>query len=85
MPFFIFGSRLILELLGRFPGIVIAGAARPGWIAGGLVIGDPALAAVVPAAPALHYVASAADAVSVLALARWLACRRGAAGALAKS
>lgn len=85
VPFIIYGSQLILKLLDRFPVIVTAGAALLGWIAGGLIVGDPALTALWPAAATAHYAASAVGAVTVVAVARWLAHRRGAAGAPARS
>jgi len=80
VPFIVFGAQLILKLLDRFPIIVIAGAALLGWIAGGLIVGDPFLKPYLPAHAALHYAASGAGAVLVIATGRWLARRRAAAG-----
>jgi YjbE family integral membrane protein len=45
MPMIIFGSAVVLKLLTRFPVLVMAGGALLGYIAGQVVIGDPALAA----------------------------------------
>ncbi|MEJ8800000.1 TerC family protein [Trinickia caryophylli] len=42
IPLIVWGSTLVLKLLDRFPIIVAAGAALLGWIAGGLIINDPA-------------------------------------------
>ncbi|MCC8403566.1 TerC family protein [Paraburkholderia sp. MMS20-SJTN17] len=42
IPLIVWGSQLILKLLDRFPVIVLFGAALLGWIAGGLIINDPA-------------------------------------------
>ncbi|WP_429555101.1 TerC family protein [Paraburkholderia sp. MM5477-R1] len=42
IPLIVWGSRLILKLLDRFPGIVLFGAGLLGWIAGGLMVNDPA-------------------------------------------
>jgi YjbE family integral membrane protein len=42
IPLIVWGSQLILKLLDRFPTIVLFGAALLGWIAGGLMINDPA-------------------------------------------
>lgn len=42
IPLIVWGSTLVLRLLDRFPFIVAAGAALLGWIAGGLIINDPA-------------------------------------------
>jgi predicted tellurium resistance membrane protein TerC len=80
VPFIIFGAQIILRLLDRFPVIVTAGAALLGWIAGGLVIGDPIFEPLLPGTAVLHYAASAAGAVFVVAAGRWLARRRAAAG-----
>ncbi|WP_233803216.1 TerC family protein [Paraburkholderia sp. HP33-1] len=42
IPLIVWGSQQILKLLDRFPSIVLFGAALLGWIAGGLIINDPA-------------------------------------------
>jgi len=84
VPFIVYGSQLILRLLDRFPVMVAAGAALLGWIAGGLIVGDPIARPILPDSPAIHYAASAAGAACVIGLARWLARRRGTAGAPAR-
>jgi len=43
MPLIIFGSTLVLKVLERFPVLVVAGGALLGWIAGEVVVTDPAL------------------------------------------
>lgn len=45
IPLIIFGSRLVLAMLTRFPVLVWAGAGLLGWIAGELIGADPDLAA----------------------------------------
>ncbi|MGH6835990.1 MAG: TerC family protein [Methylocella sp.] len=45
IPLIVFGSRLVLALLSRFPILVWAGAGLLGWIAGNLIGADPDLAA----------------------------------------
>jgi len=80
VPFIIFGAQIILKLLDRFPVIVTAGAALLGWIAGGLIVGDPIAEPILPAGDLLKYAASAAGAVFVVVAGRWLARRRMAAG-----
>ncbi|MBS1163434.1 MAG: rane protein [Burkholderiaceae bacterium] len=80
VPFIVFGAQIILKLLDRFPMIVTAGAALLGWIAGGLIVGDPIAEPVLPPGEALKYVASAVGAVLVVVAGRWLARRRAAAG-----
>ncbi|SIT44178.1 Integral membrane protein, YjbE family [Paraburkholderia ribeironis] len=42
IPLIVWGSQLVLKLLDRFPIVVVLGAALLGWIAGGLIINDPA-------------------------------------------
>ena len=80
VPFIVFGSQLILKLLDRFPIIITAGAALLGWIAGGLIVGDVIVAPYMPASAAVGYAASAAGAVFVVAMARWLSHRRASRG-----
>ena len=43
VPIIIAGSKLVLFLIDRFPFIVTAGAGLLGWIAGGMIVTDPAL------------------------------------------
>jgi YjbE family integral membrane protein len=80
VPFIVFGAQIILKLLDRFPIIVTAGAALLGWIAGGLIVGDPILQPVLPASRALYYAACIAGATFVVLAGRWLARRRAATG-----
>jgi YjbE family integral membrane protein len=42
IPLIVWGSQLVLRLLDRFPIVITLGAALLGWIAGGLIINDPA-------------------------------------------
>ena len=42
VPLIVFGSTLMLRLLTRFPILVVAGAALLGWVAGEIMISDPA-------------------------------------------
>ncbi len=43
VPLIVFGSTLVLLLLNRFPILVVAGAALLGWVAGEIMVSDPAL------------------------------------------
>jgi YjbE family integral membrane protein len=43
IPLIVFGSTLILKVMGRFPVIIVAGAALLGWLAGEMMLVDPAL------------------------------------------
>jgi YjbE family integral membrane protein len=76
VPFIVFGSQLILNLLDRFPVIVMLGGALLGWIAGGLIIGDSILEGLVPQTTATRYAVSAATAVMVVVFAKVLQARR---------
>ncbi|HEY3597278.1 MAG TPA: TerC family protein [Paraburkholderia sp.] len=42
IPLIVWGSTLVLKLLDRYPIVTALGAALLGWIAGGLIINDPA-------------------------------------------
>ncbi|KVE35419.1 TerC family protein [Burkholderia sp. BDU5] len=42
IPIIVWGSTLVLKLLDRFPIFITLGAALLGWIAGGLMVNDPA-------------------------------------------
>lgn len=70
VPFIVLGSQLVLKLLDRFPFIVTLGGALLGWIAGGLMVTDPALRAALPMTPSVGYVASALGAVFVVSVAK---------------
>jgi YjbE family integral membrane protein len=43
IPLIVFGSTLILKVMDRFPVIITAGAALLGWLAGEMMLTDPAL------------------------------------------
>ncbi len=45
IPLIVFGSTLILKVMERFPVIITAGAALLGWLAGEMMLSDPALSA----------------------------------------
>ena len=40
VPFIIFGSQVVMRLMGRFPLVIYFGAGLLGWIAGGMVVSD---------------------------------------------
>ncbi len=52
IPLIVFGSTLILKVMDRFPLIIVAGAALLGWLAGEMMLVDPALAPWLGAVPA---------------------------------
>ena len=49
IPIIVWGSQLVIKLMDRFPIIIVLGAMLLGWIAGGLLLGDPLLKTWVPA------------------------------------
>jgi YjbE family integral membrane protein len=81
VPFIIFGSQLILKLLDRFPIIILLGGGLLGWIAGGLIVGDPVITPYVPDGPAVYYGACIAGAAIVIAVAKLLERKRAGAPA----
>jgi len=43
VPVVVFGSTIVMKLIGRFPAIITAGAALLGWVAGDMLDSDPIL------------------------------------------
>lgn len=80
IPLIIFGATLIMMLLERFPIIAIAGGALLGWIAGEVLVSDPAyadrLAAAIPHAKTVFEVGGAVITVAVGYFLQWRAARR---------
>ena len=77
IPLIIFGSTIILKLMNRFPIIITAGAALLGWVAGEMVLTDPAIHDFIEAHHWLHNVVPALGAVLVVAIGKLLASRSG--------
>ena len=75
IPMIVFGSQVLLRVLGRFPILVMLGGGLIGWIAGDILVSDPAIAspAVRRAAPGIDCEALLAVLVVAvgMALARW--------------
>jgi len=82
IPLIIAGAALIMMVLDRFPILVWAGAALLGWIAGELMLSDPAVTSRLGEAVAHRYemVAAAIGAMIVVAIG-YLLSRRAAASA----
>lgn len=84
IPIIVWGSQLVIKLMDRFPVIIIGGGMLLGWIAGSMIVTDPALANpdVMPQWPKLppsdivRYAAGVAGALLVLVLGKWLAARQ---------
>jgi YjbE family integral membrane protein len=76
IPIVVYGSKLVITLMDRFPLVITAGAALLGWIAGGMLLTDPAFpAGMAQAVPYAHYVFGGVGAVLVV-LAGKLLCRQ---------
>jgi YjbE family integral membrane protein len=75
IPLIIFGSTLILKLMGRFPVIITLGAGLLGWVAGEMALTDPAVTGFVEHHHYLHNILPALGAVSVIALGKFLVAR----------
>jgi YjbE family integral membrane protein len=89
IPIIVWCSQIILKLMERYPAIITAGGALLGYIAGSMIIRDPALAGlwqppafvvgeshVYYGGIAIDYVAGAAGAVLVVLIGKLLARRR---------
>lgn len=83
IPLIIFGSTLLLKVMERFPIIVTAGAALLGFLAGEMLLTDPAVVSQFGELPhAVVNVAGAIGAVIVVGLGTALQRRRSAQAAL---
>jgi YjbE family integral membrane protein len=93
IPIIVWCSQIILKLMERYPFIITAGGALLGYIAGSMIIRDPALAGlwqppafevgeshVYYGGVAIDYLAGAVGAVLVVVVGKALARRRAAAG-----
>jgi YjbE family integral membrane protein len=85
IPIIVGGSQMVIALMDRFPSIITLGGMLLGWIAGTMAVGDPALAAHLPAASpgqaapeagaALRYGAGIVGALLVLLVGKFVAAR----------
>ncbi len=67
IPIIIWGSTLITMLMQRWPVIVVIGAAFLGWVAGDMLIADPAAQTFTVAYPFLHWAVPGVFAAAVVA------------------
>ena len=81
IPLIIYGSTLILKLMGRFPVIITIGAGLLGWVAGEMALSDPSISGWAAQQHTLHMLAPAIGAVLVVATGKWLVMRAQAAAA----
>lgn len=73
VPIIVWGSQLVIKLMEKYPVVITMGAALLGWLAGGMIVTDPAVApwfkTNVPNASAL---AGALGAVLLVVFAKWM-------------
>ena len=76
IPIVVWGSQLVLKLMDRYPIVITAGGALLGWIGGGMMVSDPALpAGLFDGIPYPKHLVSAAGALLVIAIGKWLSAR----------
>lgn len=83
IPIVVWGSKLVLALMDRFPVVITAGGALLGWIGGGMLVTDPAFPSVWrEIVPHTAYLASGLGALLVVVAGKWLASRQRAPHAI---
>jgi YjbE family integral membrane protein len=83
IPIIVWGSQLVIKLMDRFPSIITFGGMLLGWIAGTMLVSDPALAVADTLAwmpkleqtAVIKYAAAVTGALLVLAIGKYLAAR----------
>lgn len=68
IPLVIFGSKLMIGLMNRFPVIILLGAALVGWVGGETIVSDVSIRDFVEGNTWLHYLVPALGAILVLAI-----------------
>lgn len=80
IPLIVWSSQIVLHYMERYPIIVTLGAGLLGYVAGSMMVSDPAIKESAHAlVPAVNYAAGALGAVLVVALGHWIARRRAEA------
>ncbi|MCX7185501.1 MAG: TerC family protein [Nitrosospira sp.] len=79
VPIIVWGSKLVMKLMDRFPLTIVIGAGLLGWIAGDMTVTDAATKEWIQSSmPLLHWFAPAAGALLVVMLGKWLAAQASA-------
>lgn len=78
IPLVIFGSKLMIKLMDRFPVIILLGAALIGWVGGETIISDVAIKSFVDANGWMHYAVPALGAALVLAIGKMAGAKKSA-------
>ena len=81
IPLIIFGSTMLLKVMERFPLIITLGAALLGFLAGEMLLSDPAVTERITVPHAVVTAASVACALLVVAIGRFLSHRNAAKAA----
>lgn len=71
IPLVVFGSKMMIKLMDRFPIIIWLGAGLIGWVGGETIVSDVALKSFVAANEWLHYVGPALGAALVLGIGKF--------------
>jgi len=79
IPLVVFGSKLMIKLMDRFPIIITLGAALIGWVGGETIVSDVALQSIVEANHWMHTAFPALGAVIVLAIGKLTGGKKEAA------
>ena len=78
IPIVVWGSKLVLTLMDRFPVVITIGGMLLGWIGGGMLLTDPAVPKdIASAIPYGSTVLATAGALMVLIVGKLLAARQG--------
>jgi YjbE family integral membrane protein len=78
IPVVIFGSTLMIKIMGRFPAIVTLGAALIGWVGGETLVSDKMIEPWIPHHSVGFYAAAALGALLVVAMGKVLQRRQRA-------
>ena len=78
IPIVIFGSTLMIRIMGRFPAIVTLGAALIGWVGGETLVSDKMIEPWIPHHSVGFYAAAALGALLVVAMGKYLQRRNKA-------
>jgi YjbE family integral membrane protein len=83
IPIVVWGSKLVLTLMDRFPVVITLGAALLGWIAGGMLVSDQATPeSISKGIPYAHYLFASTGAVLVVIVGKWLGSRKTSRAAI---
>ncbi|MEO7558652.1 MAG: TerC family protein [Nitrosospira sp.] len=76
VPIIVWGSKLVMKLMDRFPAVIVMGAGLLGWIAGDMSVTDAVTKEWVNVNAAfLHWLVPAGGVLLVVVIGKWLAAR----------